>query len=269
MAEVDKIKVKIFNLLNKTVGAGCTESEAMNAAMLAGKLMDQYSLTMSDIQIRDEKCVQDSVLSPTMTRDGIDNCMVSLARYCDVKIWFSKGQRYKEYVGSNRNGRPKYKWTDISSSKYGIFGLEQDVALFKYLYKVILTSADNSCSDFKKTDDYLLAETHYGGQRGGKLSAYKSFRNGFAAGVSWKLNDMKDAREQEVREMRRTGTDLVVVKMETVEAEFEKIGMRLVKNYSNRHGGGDYNAGAAGRAAGRKVNLNRGVGAGEGRGMIA
>lgn len=268
MAEVDRIKVKIFHLLNKTVSAGCSENEAMTAAALAGKLMDQYALTMSDIQIRDEKCVQEYVQSPSMSRDGIDRCMVSLARYCDIKIWFIKGQRIKKYVGRNRNGRPKYEFTEVSSSKYGVFGLEQDVALFKYLFKVILVSADNACNDFKKTENYLNAETYNGGMRGGRLSAYKSFREGFAEGVSWKLHNMKDEREQEVREMRRTGTDLVVVKMETVEAEFEKTGLRLRRHYRYGQGAGDYNAGIAGREAGKKVNLNRGVN-GSGQGMIA
>jgi len=240
MSEVDKIKVKVFNLLQKTVENGCTESEAMTAMAIAGRLMDTYQLNMSDIQIREEKCVQDRVQSPTRNRDsGVDGCMLALARYCDLKIWFSSGR---------------------TESHYGIFGLSQDVELFKYLYDIISNTVDLETKKFKKSDIYIQSTNRRG--------ATTSFRKGFSSGISSKLTQMKNEREQEVREQRRTGTDLVVIKNEIIEEEFANTGITLRKKYSYNRNAGNYGARQQGYKKGLNTNLNRGV-KGSGQRQIA
>lgn len=259
MAEIDKIKTKVFNLLNKTVENGCSEAEAMAAAKMAGKLMDHYQLQMSDIQIRDEKCIQYKIDTGAVNRQAIDGVVVSLARYCDVKIWFSKGQHVKRYrdingeVYKDKQGRAKPK-VETYTSKYGLFGLKCDVELFEYLYTVIVNAMETELKNFQESEDYLRPGEEL--PRGWKTSATKSFQSGMASTISMRLGEMKRERK---REMETTGRDLVLLKKEMIEEEFKSTGIRLFNNYNRRTGGQNYRARKAGHAAGKKVNLNGGI----------
>ena len=52
MIEREKIAARIRALLAKTVENGCTEAEALAAAQLAAKLLQQYELTLDEVQLR-------------------------------------------------------------------------------------------------------------------------------------------------------------------------------------------------------------------------
>ena len=56
-SELQKIKAKIMALANKTTIRGCSEEEAMSAMEKIGKLLEAYSLTMEECDVREEKCV--------------------------------------------------------------------------------------------------------------------------------------------------------------------------------------------------------------------
>lgn len=234
MSEIDGIKRKVFGLLQKTVEANCTKEEALGACEAAGKLMDQYNLTMSDIQIRQQKCVQVNVKIPG-TKGGkagpMKFCTISLARYCDVKIWWGRGRR--SYVNTAGN--------------YVIFGLEQDTELFLYLYEVILNAMRREKKDFKKS-------THYKECQGVGFAkrATANFYKGMALQIADRLDAIKINRR---REVETTGRDLVLLKSQMIDDEFQSTGIKLSTRYQ-RDKRVDMGARNLGRDAGDRVNLN-------------
>jgi len=56
--ELSKVKARIRALAAKTVERGCSEAEAMAAAAKVGELLDVYGLSMSEVELREEACVQ-------------------------------------------------------------------------------------------------------------------------------------------------------------------------------------------------------------------
>jgi hypothetical protein len=54
--ELNKIKAKIKALASKTIDAGCTEHEASEAMAMVGRLLAQYNLSMSEIDVREQVC---------------------------------------------------------------------------------------------------------------------------------------------------------------------------------------------------------------------
>src|SRR4051812_2995713 len=108
-AELAKVKAKIKALAAKTVEAGCSEHEALYAAEMVGRLLDQYNLSMDEIDIREEVCIQGEVPAGSKRRMPIDGAVVPIARFCDVKTWHAK--------------RPD------GTSVYCFYGFEPDVAM--------------------------------------------------------------------------------------------------------------------------------------------
>lgn len=242
MAEVDKVKTKIFHLLNKTLANGCTEAEALAAARKAGQLMDQYGLNMSDIEIKTEGCVQGEIIigkkngTAGVKRGVLDTCVGGLAAYCGVKVWFSHG-----------GGKP---------SAYRFFGLKHDVEIFEYLYAVLESAMRFELETFKKTEYYRQkSEAH----RGNGKTMVVSFSKGFCSRIYTKLMAMKDERNGNMaRDAEKTGRNLVVVKDAIVTEEFAKLNLNL-GNAKRAVGAKDWRAAQAGRDAAEKVSFNKGV----------
>ena len=56
--ELNRVKARIKALAEKTVSNGCTEAEAMAAAEMVGRLLERYALSMEEIDVREQRCVQ-------------------------------------------------------------------------------------------------------------------------------------------------------------------------------------------------------------------
>ena len=56
--ELDRVKARITAFAEKTVSNGCTEAEAMAAAEMVGGLLKRYALTLDEIEVREQRCVQ-------------------------------------------------------------------------------------------------------------------------------------------------------------------------------------------------------------------
>lgn len=243
MSELAKVKRKIHALLQKTTENGCTEDEALAAAHKAGELMDFYNLSITDVQIRDTECIKDFVESTSKRRDGMDQAIVGIARYCDVKTWFSPGTRY-------------------SKARYYFFGLEPDVMLAKHLVTVVKQALATSLEEFKNSDYYVNVLEYE--ERGARRSATVSFQHGFSRRICDRLYEMKSDRDKNIEKEQRTGRDLVLVKQQKVEEEFQKNGPRLRKVKVSQ-GGSDFGGALAGSKAANSVNLNNPVGQTRGR----
>lgn len=226
----DNIRHTIRNLLNHTVENGCTEKAAYNAAEKVGKLLKIYNLSMSDIFLEKQECIKKVVSIGRQRRHPISLSVIAIANFCDCKAWIYDGD-------------------------YVFFGLENDVEMAAYLFDNIYKAMDTELEVFKKSDTYIKAMAH-------RKSISVSFQKGMAGRVSDRLNAMTNTRHNEESKVQiphlSPGTSIVLLKQNKVEADFEKLGMRLRKTYSkNRINFSGY---SAGQSAGNKVNLNRPIG---------
>ena len=60
--ELEKVKMRIRALAARTVDRGCSEAEALAAAQKVGELLEVYGLTMSEVELREETCIQREVI---------------------------------------------------------------------------------------------------------------------------------------------------------------------------------------------------------------
>ena len=86
--ELSRVKARIKALAEKTVSNGCTEAEAMAAAEIVGRLLERYALSMEEIDVRQERCVQVEVPIGGKRRRPIDGCVTAIARVaCEAPRW--------------------------------------------------------------------------------------------------------------------------------------------------------------------------------------
>ena len=115
-AELSRVKARIKALAEKTVSNGCTEAEAIAAAEMVGRLLERYALSMEEIDVREQRCIQVEVPIGGKRRRPIDACVTAIARFCDCKVWVSRDTEMPSYV---------------------FFGFDADTAMASYLFTVI------------------------------------------------------------------------------------------------------------------------------------
>lgn len=232
--QLSKVKEKIAALAAKTVSNGCSEAEAAMAMEKVGHLLEQYNLTMSEVQLRNEKMTEARVFDNGKRFTRMKFCVVAIANFCDCVVWSNRA--------SNRN--PK--------ASYCFFGLEQDVMMAEFLYKTILSAMLNEAEKFKLTNVYYNAASHYGGRKRATVSFYQ----GFIDRINDRLGEMEETKAEK---HESTGTDLIVLKGELIKKEAQKRGIRI-KYTQKRISYGNYDAVSSGHSAAARVNLNRPVG---------
>ena len=224
--ELARVKTRIKALAEKTVGRGCTEAEAMAAAEMVGRLLERYALTMEEVDVRHEPCVQVEVPLGGQRRRPIDACVPAIARFCDCKVWLARADGNASYV---------------------FFGFDTDTALAAYLFTVIERAMRFELLGFRKSRVALVGTA--------LRRASANFQHGMAARVAERLTAMHAEREASVAAERPTGTALILVRHEVVEAAFRDCGLRL-RSVPGLTYGRDA-AFRAGRNAGERVNLSR------------
>lgn len=229
-AERDRVKARIRALTEKTVSNGCTEAEALAAAEMVGRLLERYALSMDEIELRETRCVQMEVPSGARRRRAIDGCVPAIARFCDCKVWLSRGEAESAYV---------------------FFGFPADAELARYLFLVIARAMRSGVAAFGRANPALREQA--------LRRAGRSFQQGMAMRIADRLEAMHAARERSFAAQRSGGTALILAKHQVVQAAFREAAVRLV---SGRRAAGMRVDGAfrQGQAAGDRVNLNRPVG---------
>ncbi len=225
--ELARVKARIKALTDKTVSNGCTEAEALSAAEMVGRLLERYALTMEEIDLRESRCVQLEVFAGGQRRRPIDGCITAIARFCDCKVWLTRGEFGVSYI---------------------FFGFETDTSLARYLFQVIGVAIVTELATFRRSNPRL---------RGVMLRrSSDSFQHGMATRVAERLEAMHAAREASVAAQRSSGTALTIVKHQVVEAAFRETETRLVssRRQSRRLLRTAYRHGVE---AGERVNLNR------------
>ena len=235
--ELSRVKARIKALAEKTVSNGCTEAEAMAAAEMVGRLLERYALSMAEIDVREQRCIQVEVPIGGKRRRPIDGCVTAIARFCDCKVWVSRDTMVPSYV---------------------FFGFDADTAMASYLFTVIDRAMATALTAFRTAQPRL---------RGVALRrASKGFQQGMATRIADRLDAMHRQRDANLAAQRSTGTALILVKQQVVEAAFRETEIRLVAtaNLSRARLSGAFRHGLA---AGDRVNLDRPVG-GAGRPLL-
>lgn len=228
MTARENIAAKVRALQARTIDRGCTEAEAMTAAGLAAKLMTEHDLSMTDVEIGEERCGMEYIDTGRRAAHEVQFCLTALARFTDTKCW-----------KTNRDG----------SQRFVFFGLGTDTDFAAYLYHLIKTAMDSELAGYK-------ARCREMGEPTGRRESH-SFLLGMATRISVRLDAMK--RAQSADTIASTGRDLVVVKSAIVVKQFAELNMHL-RTTSGRSTIGSRNGYAAGKAAGNRVGLNRPVG---------
>ena len=197
--ELDKVLSRIQALRGKTVEQGCTEAEALLAAAKVADLLDQYGLTLSEIDMKAQSCAGEGIETNRRRRSPLDECAGAIAGFCDCRTW--------------------YEMTPQGHIRHIFFGLPADVAGARYLWDKIDEAFETETALFKRSELY---ESHPSSKR---RSATTSFQAGLAHGIRSKLSRLKAERAAAFRASR--GRDLVPVKRDVIEDELAAMGMRL------------------------------------------
>jgi len=238
--ELSKVKARIRALAAKTVDRGCSEAEALAAADKVGELLDVYGLSMSEVELREEACVERRLTAVGPGAVALRWLLAPLLRFCECRGW--------------TDGRQVMV----------LYGLEPDVQMAEYLLHVIDRALAHEEYRFRLGQDYLLAI-----RRAAPQSVLRSFRYGFADRVSKRLDQMTEARQQAQRQRRdasmgrAASTALVVAKERKLEDGFRGLGVRLrtVRSSATVRDRGAFGRGAE---AGGRVGLDRPVHGGGG-----
>jgi hypothetical protein len=244
--ELAKVKARIRALAARTVERGCSEAEALAAAAKVGELLEVYGLSMSEVELREEACVQRVLVFDDPRRQAMGWLFPALLRFTECRGW------------------------TVGRADYVIFGLEPDVQMAEYLMHVIATALTWEEARFRASPDYLRAGA---APRGARVrvspqAVLRSFRIGFADRIAARLEELgshrhatEQAAQEEAARNGSTGTALVLVKERKIEEGFRALGVRL-RTVTRSTVVRDRGAYGRGRDAGGRVGLGRPVGAG-------
>jgi len=228
-SDLTKIKARILALSAKTVKNGCTEEEAMTAISMVGKLLQQYNLSMDEVELRAEECNTLVINTGSKVRGGVYFAVAAIGSFTGCKVWINRSR---------------------FELNYSFFGQESDLLMAKYLYDLIVEAIKTESVKFKKTSPYIMAKS--------KKAATSSFTVGMGSRVATRLNNTRKENEKELITARGGNTALVVLKSKIVDEAYRDLGLKLSKN-NNKTKIYDGSAYRSGQAAGDRVNLNRPV----------
>nr|WP_245211823.1 DUF2786 domain-containing protein [Neoroseomonas oryzicola] len=233
--ELEKVKGRIRALAARTVDRGCSEAEALAAAQKIGELLEVYGLTMSEVELRQEVCVQRQVVFTGARLQALGVIFLSVIELTETRGWM------------------------VGRGTFVFYGLEPDVLMAEYLLHLVASAVDHEEAAYRSSEAYRRS-------RATPQNRLRSFRYGFAERVSTRIEEIASHRRaaaEAARAQAATGTALVVVKEEIIAKGFRTLGIRLRTSYTTRtvRDGAAYRQGAE---AGGRVNLQRPVRGGAG-----
>lgn len=232
-SDLDKLIQRIRGLREKTVKQGCTEQEAMAAAEKVAELLDRYGLSLSELDLRKQKCEGIGVETGRKRRSPIDDCIGTVAAFFECKVW----------AETNHDG----------TIRYIFFGMPGDVQASAYLYDLIVQAFASETATFRRGEFYGSLDS------GPRRSATNSFHIGLAHGIIDKLQALRAARD--AARDQSGGRALVPVKRSIVDEELERLGLSLRSVQAPRRTV-IRDAYGAGKEAGEKFEYRAGIEAG-------
>ena len=230
LAALDKLKLRIQALRAKTIDNGCTEEEALAAAAKVAELLDRHDLSLTDVELRAAPCERRAYETHRKKRVPLDDCIGAIAHFCDCRVW-----REKNAAGE---------------TSYVFFGLRSDIEVAHYLTELIDTAVRAELGRFKTSVDYGRFRHQQ------RHLANASFALGMVASIADKLVAIKASRDSV---NHGTGRGLVVLKTSVVDAEFDKLDLKLRAQRSKSRMV-SMTAYEAGGAAGASLAISPGIG---------
>ena len=208
------MKARIRALAAKTVERGCSEAEAMLAAAKVGELLEVYGLSMGEVELREEACVQTRLAAHGPGRLALRWLFPSVLRFCECRGW--------------TDGRQDFV----------LFGLEPDVQMAEYLLRVIEGALAWEEARYRRTADYPR-QPAAGPVGAAQLPLWLRRPGRQAAGCDGRRTPAGGRGAAPAAPAGEGGsTALVVAKERKVEAGFRELGVRLRICHQHRHGAG-------------------------------
>ena len=230
----DALLGRIRALRARTVERGCTEAEAEVAAVMAGRLMDQYGFALSDLQEADA-LVQREVDLRGRAVKHVQHCVLAIAQYCDCRAWRS-------------SKTASATWTPV------YLGHAADVEVAEYLTVVLADATAQAWRAYVARFPGIDSRQRRKGQQ--------SFLIGMANRLNERLREMKSARNAYVDESSGVAAGaLVLVKSAAVDAAFAEIQKRFKPSRASRKQNVYADALRAGSRAADAVAINTAVAA--------
>ena len=233
----EKLIQKIKALKSKTLENGCTEQEAYAAAVLVEKLMNEYDISLTEVEVRGEEWDTLEIETGKSVKGDLHNVIVAIGKFTDTKVWISR-----KFAGFDKGGRKKTMVT------YCFFGTQKDTEIAHFLYDMLQTAFTQEVKVYQKSAEYKNNPNH------GRTKTV-SFKLGMGRRLSDRLQAMKMAQQASNEEQGLMLYDKYAI----VEEEFARqTGFKLTKE-SRRRSNIDYGAFASGEKAGDKVSITQGV----------
>jgi hypothetical protein len=164
-AALDRLKTRIQGLRSKTTDNGCTEAEALLAAVKVAELLDRYDLSLTDVEIRDARCERREYETYHKKRVPLDDCLGAIANFCDCRVWREKDQ--------------------AGEARYVFFGLRSDIEVAHYLTELIDNAVRSELGRYKNSAAYRRFRHQ------DRHVANSSFTLGMVGSIADKLTAMK------------------------------------------------------------------------------
>ncbi|WP_419254490.1 DUF7168 domain-containing protein [Caulobacter sp. ErkDOM-YI] len=222
LAALDRLRTRIQGLRAKTTENGCTEAEALSAAAKVAELLDRHDLSLTDVEIRDSPCERREYETRRNKRIPLDGCIGAIAAFCDCRVWREK--------------------TPAGEPRFVFFGLRSDVEVAHCLTELVDMAVRSELGRYKTSADYQRFRHQ------DRHLVNGSFTLGMITSIAAKLTAMKAQRDQT---NHGTGRDLVVLKASVVQAELDRLDLKLTTvRRANRTVSPDaYDAGGAAGAS--------------------
>jgi hypothetical protein len=231
----------VRELQKRTTDNGCTEQEALAAAAKVSKLMEDYQLSMKDVQE-----VRDDIYGAMKRKYGGGSARRRTWHETKM-LWYAISQFTDTHCWMN-------------DDNLCFFGSKTDCEIAFYLCDLVKNTAETEWQSYRRA---CCGNTD--------RTARAAFMQGFCVRLSNRLIKMRDERRQALNQAEGSRA-LVVVKDQVVAAKFEQYkaekGMRL-RSASQRRTARDGGAYAAGEAAGNRATITTGVGGSQPKGLLA
>lgn len=221
----DSIIKKIQLLKEKTVSNGCSEAEAMSAADKISQLLNEYDLSMSEVELKSQVFHTGELEVDGSVRKPIHDIVATIGTFTDTKVWY--GKKDKKFV-------------------YSFFGSKNDVDFAHYLFSLLSNSMDFEYKKFQKTVEYKTI--------GGRV-ARASFYKGMSIRLSQRLKEMK----QTIKNTNEEKGLVLYDKMGLVKQKFDELNLRLKSESRKTTTISNSDAFYAGKKAADNITINKGV----------
>jgi hypothetical protein len=232
---------KISALLAKTVASGCTEAEALNAAMLAAQLQAEYQINLTEAELLAEGFFQTEIPWVSNKIEFIsDRLAVPVANFTSTCVWV---------IRPTPQDRKQFKINKSVFYKTVFCGLHTDTLFAKWLLEFLCEFVENQGRFHAALD----------GTAHGFSSIYKNFVMGACTRLNERLQNIK--QESTVQSADRTAL-IVLDKRLIVNDYVDQLNLNFTKGAEFENRVTDEAAFEAGREAAERAGLNRPVNSG-------